>query len=396
MTETRTPINPLQFREVMGNYPTGVAIVTGVADDGSSVGMVVGTFTSVSLDPPLVAFLPATSSATFARLRTAESFCINVLAHDQVELCRIFSGAGEDKFSRVDWAPSPLGVPTLTGAVAHIHCAPQEVIDAGDHFIQLCQVDSLEVNRQVTPLLFFQGGYGGFSPRSMTAAGDSDLIVGVRLAALATPQIELLAASQRCEAAALVVVNDDELTTAATAYGGDAQMLERLGERLPLKPPMGEAYIAWAPDDIVERWLGNAVRDPELVQTYRRRLATLRDLGFAASQIQPEDSVRLNALIAEHRSPGLTPVRERALLAELAELTHSFHIGEFDTDRRYNIGALLVPVFYPDGDIAILLRLAQLPQDVPGSVVEGWIQEMRIAAEAVQAKLVDLSPPLEG
>ena len=86
MGDATRSIDPLRYREVMGHYPTGVTVVTGFAEGGEPVGMVVGTFTSVSLDPPLVAFLPTVASQTFARLRTAEAFCINVLAHDQVEL----------------------------------------------------------------------------------------------------------------------------------------------------------------------------------------------------------------------------------------------------------------------------------------------------------------------
>lgn len=182
MTDTLPPIDALRYREVMGHYPTGVTVVSGIADDGEPVGMVVGTFTSVSLDPPLVAFLPTLTSRRFARIRTARSFCINVLAYDQVELCRTMSSPTPTQFADIEWTVSPSGAPAIAGAVAHIHCVPREAIEAGDHFIQLCEVESMQVARQVTPLLFFQGGYGGFSPRGMTARGDADLISGIRLA----------------------------------------------------------------------------------------------------------------------------------------------------------------------------------------------------------------------
>ena len=76
-------IDATTFRETLGHYPTGVAVVTVVDDDGAPDGMVVGTFSSVSLDPPLIAFFPATSSRSFERIRTASAFCINVLASDQ-------------------------------------------------------------------------------------------------------------------------------------------------------------------------------------------------------------------------------------------------------------------------------------------------------------------------
>lgn len=390
MSETSAafePIDPLRFREVLGNYPTGVTAVTGIAEDGTPVGMVVGTFTSVSLEPPLVAFLPTTKSSTFARLRTSESFCVNVLAHDQVEVCRILSGPGEDKFSRVDWTPTARGIPALAGAVAHIHCRPDQLVEAGDHFIQLCRVESLEVARQVTPLLFFQGGYGGFSPTSMLAgAGDSDLIEGVRLATVAAPQIERLAQAYGCEAAVLIAVNEDEVTTAATAYGGQAQARERLGERLPLKPPMGEHFVAWAPPQTQEKWLARAGRDPQVVEKYRRRLELLRQQGFAAME-SPNDGERFAELIGESQTARLTPAHERSILAELAELTHTYLDDSFDDDRRYNVGSLLVPVFHPDGRIAMVLSLVQLPQNAPGNAVAEWLRGLREAALEVELQL---------
>ena len=98
-------VDPALFREVLGHYPTGVVLVTGIADDGEPIGMIVGTFTSVSIDPVLVAFLPTRSSRTFQRLRTAPSFCANVLAADQVEIARLFAGRSTEKFSQVSWRP---------------------------------------------------------------------------------------------------------------------------------------------------------------------------------------------------------------------------------------------------------------------------------------------------
>src|SRR6266404_4356791 len=86
------------FRKTLGHFPTGVAVVTAMCDGGPT-GMAVGTFTSVSLDPPLVAFLPAKSSTTFPKIERAGSFCVNVLAADQEAFCRTFATKGADRFS---------------------------------------------------------------------------------------------------------------------------------------------------------------------------------------------------------------------------------------------------------------------------------------------------------
>src|SRR3954468_8026285 len=101
MTATGDPTDPLWFRHV----PTGVVIVTAMTENGP-VGMSVGSFTSVSLDPPMVAFLPDQTSSTFARIRAAGHFCVNVLGADQADLCRRFAAKSPDKYAGVSWTPS--------------------------------------------------------------------------------------------------------------------------------------------------------------------------------------------------------------------------------------------------------------------------------------------------
>ncbi len=139
-------IDPALFRETLGNYPTGVAVVMTVTEDGTPDGMVVGTFSSVSLDPPLVAFFPAKSSKSFTRLRSARSFCVNVLAADQEPLCRRIATLWEGKFDGVQWRPAPLGSPILDGAVSWVECTFEEVSDAGDHHVVLGRVHALGVS----------------------------------------------------------------------------------------------------------------------------------------------------------------------------------------------------------------------------------------------------------
>jgi flavin reductase (DIM6/NTAB) family NADH-FMN oxidoreductase RutF len=150
------------FRRVLGHYPTGVCVVT-AADAGVGAGMVVGSFTSVSLEPPLVAFFPNRSSTTWPRIHRVGKFCINVLAADQHDLCRQFSRRGGDKFIGVSHRISANGSPILDGVVAWIDCTLETVHEAGDHFIVLGRVMALDVETPRKPLLFFQGAYGEFS-----------------------------------------------------------------------------------------------------------------------------------------------------------------------------------------------------------------------------------------
>lgn len=151
------------FRRVLGHYPTGVCVVTAVDDGGAPVGMVVGSFTSVSLDPPLVAFFPDKRSKSWPLIEGAGAFCVNVLASDQRDLCRQFATSGADKFAGISHRVSANGSPILDDVVAWIDCTLDAVHEAGDHYIVLGRVVALEVDRPSSPLLFFQGGYGVFS-----------------------------------------------------------------------------------------------------------------------------------------------------------------------------------------------------------------------------------------
>ncbi|MGW5715201.1 flavin reductase family protein [Amycolatopsis sp. NPDC003865] len=151
-----------QFRDVLGNLPTAVVAVTATEPDGRPAGMVVGTFHSVSLDPPLVSFLAARSSRTLPRIRAAGRYCANVLAADQEAVCRQMAVSGTAKFDTVSWAPSPLGNPVLDGIVAWVDCTIEQEVELGDHFLLVGRVHDLHVESPKTPLLFFRGGYGDY------------------------------------------------------------------------------------------------------------------------------------------------------------------------------------------------------------------------------------------
>ena len=155
-------IDGAEFRRIMGHYPTGVCAITAMVD-GAPVGMVVGSFTSVSLDPPLVAFLPDRKSTSWPRIEAAGRFCVNVLAEHQEGVCRALSSKAATKFDAVPYRLSDAGLPILDDIVAWIDCDLYAVHEAGDHFIAIGQVHSMAVEHPHRPLLFFKGGYGQFA-----------------------------------------------------------------------------------------------------------------------------------------------------------------------------------------------------------------------------------------
>ncbi|MBC2669534.1 flavin reductase family protein [Novosphingobium piscinae] len=165
-TDIRVEIDPGHFRSVLGNYPTGVCVITGINQDGEAAGLVVGSFTSVSLNPPLVAFFPDRSSSSWPLVRAGGYFCVNVLAEDQLELCRRFASRGGDKFAGTSHRLSARGIPLLDDVVAHIECVIADEIEAGDHTIVLGRVEHLVVERAAGPLLFLKGAYGRFTESS--------------------------------------------------------------------------------------------------------------------------------------------------------------------------------------------------------------------------------------
>ena len=388
---TRAPIDPLEYREVMGHYPTGVAVVTGLGAEGEPIGMVVGTFTAVSLEPPLVAFMPTIGSGTYALMREAGRFCINVLAHDQLELCRLMAVPRPGKFDDVDWASGANGAPVLADAVAHIECTLHEEVVAGDHYIVLCAIEAMTVTRPVTPLLFFQGGYGGFNPKGMTAQGDGEIISAIRLAEVARPDVDRVAREIGCEAGILVGINDHEVTTAYTTFGGGAQMEEALGERILLMPPLGEGYVAWRPEQEIEQWIERtSSKDEEVRAKYRRRLSDVRERGYALSVVEgdsPHDYEELKQAMREYAAGQLTPAREREVRGVIAGMSPFFETLDLEDDSRYDLGSIVVPVLGPDGMTVMVIRARQLPAQALGSQVRGWVTSLQEGARRVENRL---------
>lgn len=151
-----------EFRQAMGQFCTGVVIVTGVTD-GEPVGFTAQSFVSLSLEPPLVGISPARSSQSWPRVRASGHFGINILGADQKALCGSFARSGTDKFSGLGWKASPAGSPILDGVLSFIDCKLEAEHDAGDHTIVIGRVVGLKTfPSEKAPLLFYRSQYGSF------------------------------------------------------------------------------------------------------------------------------------------------------------------------------------------------------------------------------------------
>ncbi|MFD3545346.1 flavin reductase family protein [Streptomyces sp. NPDC058655] len=164
--DERAPVDPAQFRAVLGNFASGVTIVTAPpgGDEGGPAGFACQSFASLSLDPPLVTFMVARTSTTWPRIARAGVFCVNILGADQGALCRSFAVSGTDKFAGVEHTPAPVtGSPLLDAVPAWIDCRIHAVHTGGDHLIVVGRVEALGAAGEGDPLLFHKGRFGRFT-----------------------------------------------------------------------------------------------------------------------------------------------------------------------------------------------------------------------------------------
>jgi flavin reductase (DIM6/NTAB) family NADH-FMN oxidoreductase RutF len=156
---TEPAFDSARFRQVLGHFPTGVCVVAAFDGDDKPVGMAIGSFFSISLEPPLVGFCAGKGSSTWPKLKAAGKFCASILCDDQEEVSRRFASKEADKFAGLAWDRSPLGSPRLGGSLGWIDCETQDLHDAGDHEIVVGAVHDLAVTAEGHPLVFFRGGY---------------------------------------------------------------------------------------------------------------------------------------------------------------------------------------------------------------------------------------------
>jgi 3-hydroxy-9,10-secoandrosta-1,3,5(10)-triene-9,17-dione monooxygenase reductase component len=147
------------FRDALGRFATGVAFVT-AAPDGEPSGLIVNSFTSVSLEPPLVSFSPSRTSLTWSRMRRAGRFGVNVLGRQHEQFAIRATPAGADRFAGLDWTFGPGGSPLLSDALVSLECEIVAEYPAGDHWIVVARVDEVRISPSKDPLVFFAGAFG--------------------------------------------------------------------------------------------------------------------------------------------------------------------------------------------------------------------------------------------
>jgi flavin reductase (DIM6/NTAB) family NADH-FMN oxidoreductase RutF len=154
----QSPASERQFRDVLGQFATGVTIITARTRDGAFVGFTANSFNSVSLDPPLVTWSLAQRSRSLAVFQGVERYAVNVLAHHQIDLARRFSRPHADRFEGVPFRLGVADAPLIEDCVAWLECRHHALHPAGDHMLFIGEVDAC-AHQNVAPLVWHGGRY---------------------------------------------------------------------------------------------------------------------------------------------------------------------------------------------------------------------------------------------
>lgn len=174
-------VDTVEFRRALGAFVTGVTVVTTLQPDGTPRGFTANSFTSVSLDPPLVLVCVAKSASSCAVFANAAHFAVSVLAEDQESVSSLFASKSPDKFAQTHWHPRRTGSPVIRGAAASFDCRMHQVVDAGDHVVLIGRVLDFS-HTDATPLGYCRGAYVNFSlAQNALAASNRPANVGAIL-----------------------------------------------------------------------------------------------------------------------------------------------------------------------------------------------------------------------
>lgn len=388
VTENRAD-DPAWFRYVLGQYPTGVTLITAKHPDGTEIGMVVGTFSSVSLDPPLVAFMPDVRSSSWPKIREAGAFCANILTSAQQDVCRAFARKEEHRFSASTWSDTVSGSPRLDGAAAWVDCTIDDVHRAGDHDIVIGRVTSLGVgDADGLPLLFLRGGYGSFSIPSIESLNNF-LPRQVRAVDAARPDIESLTEDLDLECLVSVAVEDTVVVVSAAGVAASPHGApSRVGISFQLAAPLAPLHVAWAGPEAERRWLGqtrsilgSVAEDAALAE-----LATVRRFGYSVSTgteaaAEFERTVHVTSDSAAPDLSGVLP----SLLARAGA-------GPADLDQPAEVTSLHAPVFGPDGQVALSLTLNGFSGRDSSERLRECLDRLLLAAHRITEKLGGSAP----
>lgn len=363
MTVDQDPATrPEWWRTVLGEYPTGVSLITSLDDAGDDIGMVVGTFSAVSEHPPMISFMPVRSSRSWAQVRERGRFAVSVLGSEHEQICRMFATRHPDRFDRAQWVEGAGGIRRLADAVVWFDAEIDTVVPAGDHDIVIARVHDFGVGAGDAglPLLYLKGGYGSFAIPSLQFDAQA-MSWQLRLSDLLRPSIEAFALDTGFECT-LVGLAQDSIIVLSAANAGQRSGVDRLrrpvGAAFPFAAPFGAAFAAWGDEARSRTWLENS---RHLIGTIDRTaladlLDSVRRVGYSVTT--DHDIAEEFERLFESEAPAQSAIRE--FWRQVSELGAVGLPGGSEAEHLEEIDSIQLPVFGSDGSALLVLSVGAL------------------------------------
>lgn len=376
------------WRTVLGQYPTGVVLITALDEDGTRLGMVVGSFAAVSKDPPLVTFMPARESSTYPLIAARGRFAVSVLGSAHEELCRAFSRKTPNRWDDAEWVPTRNGLPRLADAVSWFECRIQATHEAGDHALVIGEVDEFGAGAPGAglPLIYFRGGYGSFTVSSL----DYDVRgLSRQLKQVDAIRGEVRAFADRWDAECVVYgrAADTVVVLHAANLGDDTGPASRpVGATFPFAAPLAAAFAAWGEPDTSKTWTENARQllggiDRGVIEELLR---STRDRGFGVwHRATTLDSFRRISTDGPS-DPDDTAQFWRAVAGELEAVDRGLPLRGTST--------LQIPIRGADGRAELVMSISHIDRLIGAAddaQVEATVREL-------EARLTSLASAAEG
>lgn len=360
MTPSEQGIEATRLRQVLGQYPTGVSVIS-ATDGDTPIGMTVGTFTSVSLDPPLVAFLPQKTSTTWPLIEKVGRFAVNVLTWEQEHLCRQMARPSDQKFEGVEWRPSANGSPIIDGVVAWIDCEITSVVDAGDHWIVIGAVRDMAIEQDALPLVFFRGGYGRFTPGPLFAQEFDD---PGRASLLDTARVQMLELERELGVDVAITGRDgDELMLMASTWTPlSSRIQQRVGDTIAAGPPYAIAFAAEGDEHERQAWVDAGINLAGGAGDREAMLAALEAIA------------RRGWSAAVHRRPANTWAER------FVSVNQKLESGE-SVDEQFN---LTVPLHDADRGVSLALTVYGMRAGPSGGALSSIVARLQAAAAKIE------------
>jgi flavin reductase (DIM6/NTAB) family NADH-FMN oxidoreductase RutF/DNA-binding IclR family transcriptional regulator len=371
----------------MGQYPTGVVLVSSLDEIGEAFAMIVGSFVSVSLEPALVGFFVDKKSTSWPRIFKTGRFCASVLTAGQIDVCRAFVKKDDDRFNMATWETTACGNPRLVGSAAWLDCRIESVTEAGDHVFVLGRVVELDAGApDHLPLLFLRGGYGSFTVPSLESPSLS-LTRFVRAVEASRSVVESLASELQLGCILNGVVDDRVVVLFAAGLDHlPAGASSRVGLSFELAAPLAPIHVAWQGDDAVTRWVNNGRRilGDAVVRPAHEELERVRVNGYAFST-GIDEAAAFEDTVA-NSGDALSLDLHDVLPSTLANVSRASQT----LDQAHDVTALHFPIFDERGHVRVGLTVNGFRGNKSGPDIARSVQTIERAVSALSKKLVSV------